>query len=95
MPLARSMLNLPKFSFKAVRVDCESECEGIDKSLCEAGGTIVKLPAGVPEDVLAEAVSDADLLLVSHTPVTAHAIENAKKLKGIVKYGVGIDNIEY
>jgi D-3-phosphoglycerate dehydrogenase len=94
MPLARSMLNLPKFSFKAVRADREGECEGIDKSLCEAGGTVVKLQQGAGEDALAEAAADADLLLVSHAPVTARVIASGKKLKGIVKYGVGIDNID-
>src|SRR5581483_4923845 len=92
--LARSMLNLPKLGFKAVRVDRESECEGIDKSLCAAGGTLLKLPQGADENALAGAVSDAHLLLVCHAPVTARVIAGAKKLKGIVKLGVGIDNID-
>ena len=41
-----------------------------------------------------EAVADADLLLMCYTPVTARVIESAPKLKGIVKYGVGIDAID-
>jgi D-3-phosphoglycerate dehydrogenase len=94
MPLARSVFNLPKFRFKAVRADREREFEAVDKSLSEAGGTLFQLPQGASEDALAEAASDADLLLVCHAPVTARVIGNAKKLKGIVKCGVGIDNID-
>ena len=37
---------------------------------------------------------DADLLLMCYTPVPAHVIAAAGKLKGIVKYGVGIDAID-
>jgi D-3-phosphoglycerate dehydrogenase len=39
-------------------------------------------------------VRDADLLLMCYTPVTARVIAAAEKLKGIVKYGVGIDAID-
>ena len=37
---------------------------------------------------------DADLLLMCYTPITARVIAAAAKLKGIVKYGVGIDAID-
>ena len=37
---------------------------------------------------------EADLLLMCYTPVTARVIEAAETLKGIVKYGVGIDAID-
>ena len=40
------------------------------------------------------AAADADLLLMCYTPVTARVIDAAAKLKGIVKYGVGIDAID-
>jgi D-3-phosphoglycerate dehydrogenase len=41
------------------------------------------------------ALRDAELLLMCYTPVTARVIESAGKLKGIVKYGVGIDAIDF
>jgi D-3-phosphoglycerate dehydrogenase / 2-oxoglutarate reductase len=46
------------------------------------------------EDGLAAAARDATLILTCYTNVTAKVIESARKLKGIVKYGVGTDNID-
>ena len=48
----------------------------------------------VSEDELIAAVREADLLLMCYTPVTARLIAAASRLKGIVKYGVGIDAID-
>ena len=79
---------------KAVRTDEELECPGIDAGLRARGVELVTLPDGVPEDVLCDAVSEADLLLMCYTPVTARVIGTARRLKGIVKYGVGIDAID-
>ena len=80
--------------FKAVRTDRELECPGIDAGLRAMGCDLVTLPDGVSEDDLIVAVRDADLLLMCYTPVTARVIAAAQDLKGIVKYGVGIDAID-
>jgi len=79
---------------KAVRTDRELECPGIDAGLRARGVELVTLPDGIPEADLVSAVADADLLLMCYTPITARVIEAAPKLKGIVKYGVGIDAID-
>ena len=79
---------------KAVRTDRELECPRIDAGLRAANVDLVVLPDGVGEDALIEAVRDADLLLMCYQPVTARVIGAAPKLKGIVKYGVGIDAID-
>jgi D-3-phosphoglycerate dehydrogenase / 2-oxoglutarate reductase len=79
---------------KAVRTDRELECPGLDAGLRAANCDLVLLPDGVGEDALIDAVRDADLLLMCYTPVTARVIDAAAKLKGIVKYGVGIDAID-
>jgi D-3-phosphoglycerate dehydrogenase len=79
---------------KAVRTDSELECPGIDAGLRARGVELVTLPDGIPEADLISAVADADLLLMCYTPVTARVIEAAPRLKGIVKYGVGIDAID-
>ncbi|WP_421914162.1 NAD(P)-dependent oxidoreductase [Mesorhizobium sp.] len=79
---------------KAVRTDQELECPGIDAGLRARGVELVTLPDGIPEADLISAVFDADVLLMCYTPVTARVIEAAPKLKGIVKYGVGIDAID-
>lgn len=79
---------------KAVRTDRELECPGIDAGLRARGVELVTLPDGIAEAELMAAVTDADLILMCYTPITARVIEAARKLKGIVKYGVGIDAID-
>ena len=79
---------------KAVRTDRELEMEGVDAALRAAGVEVTTLADGVSEDALIESVREADLLLMCYTPVSARVIGAATKLKGIVKYGVGIDAID-
>ena len=79
---------------KVVRTDRELQCPGIDAGLLARGVQLVTLPDGVTEDELAREVSDADLLLMCYTPITNRVIAEARRLKGIVKYGVGIDAID-
>lgn len=79
---------------KAVRTDAELECPGIDAGLRARGVDLVLLPDGIAEDDLCRAVADADLLLMCYTPITARVIAAAANLKGIVKYGVGVDAID-
>ncbi len=79
---------------KAVRTDAELECPRIDAGLRGRGLDLVLLPDGVAEDELARAVAGADLLLMCYTPITRRVIEGATRLRGIVKYGVGIDAID-
>jgi D-3-phosphoglycerate dehydrogenase len=81
-------------AFKAVRTDRELECPEIDAGLRAAGCELVLLPEGASEDDLVAAVRDADLLLMCYTPISARVIDAAARLKGIVKYGVGIDAID-
>ncbi len=66
----------------------------VDAALRAAGYELVLLPEGVSEDELARELTDAELLLMCYTPVTARVIGAAPRLKGIVKYGVGIDAID-
>ncbi len=79
---------------KVVRTDSELQTPQIDQGLLALGHQLVLLPDGVSESDLIHAVADADLLLMCYTPITDKAIDAAVKLKGIVKYGVGIDAID-
>jgi len=79
---------------KAVRTDKELECPQIDEGLRAMGYDLHLLPENVSEEQLMAEVADADLLLMCYTPITARVINAATRLKGIVKYGVGIDAID-
>jgi D-3-phosphoglycerate dehydrogenase len=79
---------------KAVRTDRELECPHLDAGLRARGLELVLLPDGIGEDDLAREAADADLLLMCYTPVTRRVIEGTARLRGIVKYGVGIDAID-
>jgi D-3-phosphoglycerate dehydrogenase / 2-oxoglutarate reductase len=79
---------------KAIRTDQELECPRVDAGLRARGVELVTLPEGVTEEQLAARVADADLLLMCYTPITARVIQAAPRLRGIVKYGVGIDAID-
>ena len=79
---------------KIIRTDRELETPHVDVTLRAAGHTLVLLPDGIAEDDLIAQVRAADLLLMCYTPITARVIAAADRLKGIVKYGVGIDAID-
>jgi D-3-phosphoglycerate dehydrogenase len=79
---------------KIIRTDRELENPHVDATLRAAGHDLRLLPDGIAEDALIEAIRDADLLLMCYTPITARVIAAADRLKGIVKYGVGIDAID-
>ena len=79
---------------KIIRTDMELEVPLVDKTLVEWGHDLVLLPDGISEDALCKELGDCCLLLMCYTPITEKVIASAPRLKGIVKYGVGIDAIE-
>lgn len=79
---------------KIVRTDRELQMPDVDATLRGQGHDLVLLADGVTEAELAEAVRDADLVLMCYTPITRRVLTAATRLRGIVKYGVGIDAID-
>lgn len=79
---------------KIIRTDSELQTPQLDDALRNMGHQLVLLPDGISEDDLLKQVVDIDLLLMCYTPITRSVIEAAPALKGIVKYGVGIDAID-
>jgi len=80
---------------KVVRTDQELECPVIDGYFRDSGAELLLLPEGVSEDELVAATEDADLLLMCYTQITGRVFRTARRLKGVVKYGVGIDAIDF
>ena len=79
---------------KAIRTDQELECPRVDAGLRARGLHLVTLPDGIREEVLMQEVAGAELILMCYTPITSRIIESAPRLRGIIKYGVGIDAID-
>lgn len=81
-------------ALKVVRTDAELEVPLVDQRLREYGATVVLLLDTTSTEHLAHEVRDADLLLMCYAQVPASVIDGATRLRGIVKYGVGIDAID-
>ena len=79
---------------KIVRSDAELHLPTLDDRLRGEGHDLVLLPDGVSETALCAELRDSDILMMCYTPVTRRMIEASPKLRGIVKYGVGIDAID-
>jgi len=62
------------------------------KILNAAGAEVIALQCKTAQDVIAGA-SDADALLVQWAPITADVISSLHKCRVIVRYGIGVDNI--
>ncbi len=82
-------------AIKIVRTDRELECPLIDGHFRDSGAELVLLSDDVSEDELVAETQDADLLLMCYTPITERVFRNATRLRGVVKYGVGIDAIDF
>ena len=79
---------------KIVRTDANLQTRHLDAELRNAGHDLTLLPDGISESAFCDAVAQADLLLMCYQPITSAVIAAAQNLKGIVKYGVGIDAID-
>lgn len=66
-----------------------------EESLLAAVGARFSLrPCRRNEDAALDAVRDADVVLVRESPVTRRVIEAMTRCKAIIRYGIGVDNID-
>lgn len=54
----------------------------------------IQVAKNTDEDNLAMEARDADVIMVVYAKITERIINSATKLKGIVRYGIGVDNID-
>jgi D-3-phosphoglycerate dehydrogenase / 2-oxoglutarate reductase len=94
-----------KKSPKIVRTDAEQSICDVIYQLRELGAEVVELNEfGMDEETLCRHCEGADVILHCYTPITRKVMESAGRreekdgkicgLRGIVKYGVGIDKID-
>ncbi|MCP4630769.1 MAG: C-terminal binding protein [bacterium] len=79
---------------KIMRCDRELETPHLDRTLRDWGHELTLIPESIDEDELCGAMAECELLLMCYTPITSRVIASASRLRGIVKYGVGIDAID-
>ena len=66
----------------------------IEESILKPLGSEVTLSPDKTEDGLAARVGDADYVITQFAPVTAKVIGAMKKARIIVRYGIGVDNVD-
>ena len=54
----------------------------------------VKVCPSSDHDTIKKSVTDADVIMVVYARITGDIIESSKNLKGVVRYGVGVDNVD-
>jgi D-3-phosphoglycerate dehydrogenase / 2-oxoglutarate reductase len=92
--LGRQRAALKGLTLNIVRCDRELETNHLDHTLRGWGHQLILLPEVIGEEELCAALAACDLLLMCYTPITSRLIAAAPRLRGIVKYGVGIDAID-
>lgn len=79
---------------KVVITDCTFESFAEERRICERGGhELVILQCKTPAEVLAQ-TGEADALFVQYVSITEAVLANLKRCKVIVRYGIGINNID-
>jgi D-3-phosphoglycerate dehydrogenase / 2-oxoglutarate reductase len=62
-------------------------------TITDAGFELVSAQCKTAEDVIG-AAADADGIIVQWAPITATVIDNLARCKVIVRYGIGVDNVD-
>jgi D-3-phosphoglycerate dehydrogenase / 2-oxoglutarate reductase len=62
--------------------------------LAGAGAELVLRPCRGRAEAVTAAIRDADAVLVRESPVSAEAIAHAPNLRAVVRYGIGVDNVD-
>ena len=80
---------------KAVITDHSFETPDIEKSILEPlGCSVVSRRAFTDQDALIDLVRDADYVITRFAPVNAAVIEYMQRCTIIVRYGIGVDNVD-
>lgn len=79
---------------KVVITDFSGGDVDVEKPILEKAGCQVVFPQTKEQDKLIDAVRDADYVITQFAPVNAAVIEAMTKCKIIVRYGIGVDNVD-
>ncbi|MEM2702556.1 MAG: C-terminal binding protein, partial [Candidatus Bathyarchaeia archaeon] len=80
--------------YKVVITDSDYPSHDIEEAiLSRVGARLIKFQCKTEEEVI-KYCSDADALLNQYAPITRRVIENLQRARVVVRYGVGVDNID-
>ena len=80
---------------KAVITDHSFETPDVERSILDPlGCSVVSQRAFTDQDALIDLVRDADYVITQYAPVNAEVIECMQKCMIIVRYGIGVDNVD-
>ena len=80
---------------RAVITDHSFETPDVEKCILEPlGCSVVSRRAFTDQDALIDLVRDADYVITQFAPVNAAVIECMQKCTIIVRYGIGVDNVD-
>lgn len=65
-----------------------------DTVLAAFNPQFVVIPKGASDEVRKQALADADAVMIREAPLPASAIRTMEKCQIIVRYGVGVDNVD-
>src|SRR5262249_19815988 len=80
---------------RVVFTDCTLESIDVERSILEPLGCEIVVSKRIPPpEELARLVADADHILTQFAPLNAAIIGAMQRAKVIVRYGVGVDNVD-
>ncbi|MBR5473922.1 MAG: C-terminal binding protein [Lachnospiraceae bacterium] len=79
---------------KIIITDCDHTSVDIEAAVCAAAGIEMELKQCHTEEDLIEQCKDADIFINQYAPITRRVMENLPNLKFVVRYGVGVNNVD-
>ena len=79
---------------KVVVTDRSFDDLNVERAILEPSGVTVVDPCSKDPAVLAAAVADADAVITQFAPINADVIAAMERAKGIIRYGIGYDNVD-
>lgn len=82
--------------YKVAVVNLGYECYHIEREILEpVGAELILVPKDcLTEEEVVDVAKDADAILVREAPIKGKVLESIDRCKVIVRYGVGVDNID-
>lgn len=79
---------------KAIITDCDHDSIKIEKELFKKANIPLELKQCHSEEEIIKQCQDGDIFIVQYAPITRKVMEACPNLKGIIRYGVGVDTLD-